>query len=136
MILFYRYYSSFFLACGLPILKFTVHFTFTKVDYSLSQHISSVIMAAELLINYLTEITVLWWTTFLRMNSMKMELVQEVLKLRNCIQNVWFLSKLWKQYHLKRHICFLKLSWSWDICYIFIQQKKQSVNDEINKSGC
>lgn len=54
-----RYYSSLFLAYALPILKFAVHFTFTILDYSLSQHISSVIMVAELPINYLTEISAL-----------------------------------------------------------------------------
>lgn len=52
-----RYYSSLFLAYALPSLKFAVHFTLTIFDYSLSQHISSAIMAAELPINYLTEIS-------------------------------------------------------------------------------
>ena len=69
------------MAYALPILKFAVHFTFTILDYSLSQHISSVIMVAELPINYLTEISLLWWTAFLGTNFMEMQLLREVLKL-------------------------------------------------------
>lgn len=120
VLVFQRHCCSFLLAAGLPSLKSAMHFTFTLLDYSLSQQISSVITVAELPINYLTEITALWWTAFLRTNLMKMQLLQEDPELQNCINNDWFLKRLWNKCDLRRYTCFLGLNLSWDICYIFV----------------